>query len=268
MQNEIQGYKPTDEERKYQVIDGDLFVPDQYYESSNDLEIPDLRLDMQAKYVERPFLLFGEQKRTLDMQGSGVLHFYCDDYRYGMSLYEHPEKILRHNPSSIVEPNYSLYQDTPIAFGMQAVYKKRFIARAMQDRGIKIFVDLNVAAKFYKLNLIGVPAGWSAFCTRGYSDRLNYLAFELEIARSVAGDNPLTFVVYGGGERCRQFCKEHGLIYITPTVTIKKRAKALEAIKDTVAFFGQEVKIDRQLPTKEDIFSRQVENFSQEKLMS
>ena len=121
-----------------------------------------------------------------------------------------------------------------------------------------------MAAKFYKLNLIGIPPGWSAFCTRGYSDRLNYLAFELEIAKSVAGDNPLTFVVYGGGEKVRQFCKEFGLIYITPTVTIKKRAKALEAIKETVAFFGQELKIDRQLPTKDDVFLRQVEDFNKE----
>lgn len=42
---------------------------------------------------------------------------------------------------------------------MQAIYKKRFLARAMQEKGIGVFVDLNVAPKFYKLNLMGVPKG-------------------------------------------------------------------------------------------------------------
>jgi len=195
------------------------------------------------------------------MNGTGTLHFYTDDYRFS-TVYEHPEKILQHNPQNIVEPNFSLFNDTPIAFGMQAVYKKRLVARCMQDKGICVFVDLNVGAKFYRLNMVGVPRGWSAFCTRGYSDRLNYLAFELEIAKEWSEGNHLTFVVYGGGEKVKAFCREHGLIYATPTLKIKKQAKALEAIKDTIAFFGQEIKIDTQLPTASNLFDRQIEDFS------
>ena len=259
------------EQNQLQLPEQNLFV-DAYLETSNLLEIPDLRLDMQPKFCERPFVLWGEQKRTMKMYGHGVLHFYTDDYRFGNDLFEHPEKILKHNPAAIVEPNYSLFQDTPIAFGMHAVYKKRYIARAMQDQGIRVFVDLNVAAKFYKLNLIGVPKGYSSFCTRGYSDRLHYLAFEHEMAKMIAGDNPLLFVVYGGGQKVKQYCMENGLIYVTPVVTMKNKAKAFEKIKESIAFFGQELDPIalmpslKELPTFEDVVKTQVEDFSNNKL--
>ena len=96
------------------------------------------------------------------MNGTGTLHFYTDDYRFN-AVYEHPEKILQQNPAQIVEPNFSLFNETPIAFGLQAIYKKRLVARQMQEEGIRVFVDLNVANKFYAFNLLGVPKGWSAF---------------------------------------------------------------------------------------------------------
>lgn len=123
-------------------------IPDQLFPCDNDLEIPTLDLNMQAKACDIPFLCFGEQKRTFNLNGSGTLHFYTDDYRFNV-VYEHPEKIVNHHPHNIVEPNFSLFNESPVAFGMQALYKKRWIARAMQERGIGIFVDLNVAQKWY-----------------------------------------------------------------------------------------------------------------------
>jgi hypothetical protein len=194
------------------------------------------------------------------MNGQGTLHFYTDDYRF-QSVYEHPEKILQHNPANIVEPNFSLFNEMPVAFGLQAIYKKRFIARAMQERGIKVFIDLNVAAKFYKLNMLGVPMGWSAFCTRGYSDRLNYLEFEWQLAKSYAGDNPLLFVIYGGGNLCKQFAKEHGCIYVTPVVTLKSKQKALEKIENSIAFISEEFSVNKLIPNKTQVFDNQLLDF-------
>lgn len=237
----------------------DLFVPDCILQTDNDLEIPSLDLNMQPKFCDIPFVCFGEQRRTFQMNGSGTLHFYTDDYRFS-TVYEHPEKILQHNPANIVEPNFSLFNETPIAFGMQAVYKKRFIARTMQEKGIRVFVDLNVAPKFYKLNLLGVPLGYSSFCTRGYEDRVNQLEFELEMAKCIANGNKLTFVVYGGGEIVKQFCREKGLIYVTPVIAIKNKAKSFERMKKNMAFFDRDISI-AQLPTIEDMMSNQVENF-------
>lgn len=212
---------------------------------------------MQPKFCDIPFLCFGEQKRTYQMNGCGTLHFYTDDYRFS-AVYEHPEKIIQHNPANIVEPNFSLFNEMPVAFGLQAIYKKRFIARAMQERGIQVFVDLNVAAKFYKLNMIGVPMGWSSFCTRGYCDRLHYLEFEWQLAKSYAGDNPLLFVIYGGGNHCKRFAQEHQCIYITPTVTLRKGKKALDCIKDSVSFISEEFKVSTLLSSTNDVFEKQL----------
>jgi hypothetical protein len=220
----------------------DGWIPDQLFSSGNDWEIPDLLEDMQATEAAIPFLCYGEQARSLNLMGNGTLHFYTDDYRWS-SIWEHPEKVQKHNPRNIIEPNFSLYLDMAPAFGLQAVYKKRVVARMMQDRGIRVFVDLNVAQKFIKLNLIGVPNGWRAFATRGYSDRLPGLELEYRIAEtsaSFAGRKPL-FVVYGGGAKCKDFCKEVGAIYITPNIVLKNKEKAFEQLmKDNVIAFTDE----------------------------
>jgi len=217
-----------------------LFIADQIFPTDNSWEIPTLRLDVQPKGAEIPFVRFGEQKRTYDMAGCGTLHFFTDDYRFS-SVYDHPEKILAHHPANIVEPNYSLFNETPSAFGLQAVYKKRWIARAMQEKGIGFFVDLNVAQKFIKLNLIGIPKGYNAFATRGYSDRIHALEVEYALAQAISGrDRPL-FVCYGGGAECKSYCNRVGAVYVTPIIRVKTKEQALkQMLKDGVIAFADE----------------------------
>lgn len=230
------------------------------FPTDNDLEIPTLRLDRQPEGCEIPFVCWGEQKRTFKMYGKGTLHFYTDDYRFGNGIFEHPEKIQLHNPANIVEPNYSLYNETPIAFGLQQIYRKRFVARALQERGINVFVDLNVANKFYALNMIGVPKGYRSFCTRGYEDRLEALEFEYNIAKAWAGQEPL-FVVYNGGEKVKQWCREHGAVYVTPIITIKNKLKSLEAQAKNMALpFGESTQ-KMLAEAKAALYGNQVEQF-------
>lgn len=237
-------------------------IPDTLFPSDNDAEIPNLRLDMQAQELSIPFLCWGEQKRTTNLLGLGSMHFYTDDYRY-TALYDHPEQILRANPRNIVEPNYSLFDDMPVSFGLQRIYKKRWIARAMQERGIRIFVDLNVGQKFYRLNMLGVPMGWKSFCTRGYSERLENLEYEYEIARNWAqGEEPL-FVIYGGGAVCRRFAQEHGCVYVNPVVTTKKKLQALKKIHEGIAFFNDDFSIKNLEQMTH--FDKQLEDFSKNK---
>ena len=237
-------------------------IPDTLFPSDNDAEIPTLRLDMQAQELSIPFLCWGEQKRSTNLLGLGSMHFYTDDYRYE-ALYNHPEQILKANPRNIVEPNYSLFNDMPISFGLQRIYKKRWIARAMQERGIRVFVDLNAAQKFYRLNMLGVPMGWKAFCTRGYSERLENLEYEYEIAKNWAqGEEPL-FVIYGGGSACRRFAQEHGCIYVNPVVTTKKKLEAIKKIHEGIAFFNDDFSIKNL--ERMTHFDKQLEDFRKEK---
>lgn len=239
------------------------YIPDCLFPSDNQMEIPTLRIDVQPTSVEIPFLCFGEQKRSKDMRGAGVLHFYTDDYRW-QSIYEHPEKIFKHNPGAIVEPNYSLFNETPVAFGLQGIYKKRWIGRVMQDRGIPVFVDLNVANKFYAMNLFGVPKGYGAFCTRGYADRLPALEYEYMLAERIADGNLRFFVVYGGGMEVKNWCLHHPkAYYVTPIIAIKNKIKAIEAMKLNSASFDMHSLVDslpiKELPTAKELYQRQIE---------
>lgn len=236
------------------------FIPDIIYPTNNELEIPTLMMDVQPQGCEIPFVCFGEQKRTFKMNGSGTLHFYTDDYRFN-SVFEHPEKIMQHNPANIVEPNFSLFNETPLAFGLQAIYKKRWIGRALQERGIGVFVDLNVANKWYAYNLLGVPKGYSSFCTRGYEDRIPALEFEYMIARAVAGDNKLTFVVYGGGEIVKQWCSEHEAVYVSSIIAIKNKLKSIEKQIKNVLLPSQDIKKELQ-QYQQKLYGEQVLNFS------
>ena len=241
----------------------DLYVPDCIYQTDNDLEIPTLRMDMQAQATEIPFVCYGEQRRTFQMHGHGTLHFYTDDYRF-TAVYEHPEQILKHDPVNIVEPNFSLFEEMPVAFGLQAVYKKRMIARSMQDKGIRVFVDLNVATKWYKLNMIGVPMGWSSFCTRGYSDRTSTLEFEYEMARYFANGNNLLFVVYGGGETIKAWCREHNAVYVAPLITLKNKYKAMKKIQESIAFGKEDFSLSLTVNTDAQAFfaENQISDFT------
>lgn len=220
-------------------MENNTLIPDCLFPSDNDLEIPSLIPEAQPQFCEIPFVCFGEQARTFQMNGNGTLHFYTDDYRF-QSVYEHPEKILKMNPGNIVEPNFSLYAETPVSLGLQQIYRKRYIARAMQERGINVFVDMNVASKFYKLNMLGVPEGWHSFCTRGYGNRMAYLEVEYAIARGWAGDNKLLFVIYGGGKAAKDFAQRNRCVYVEQMVNVKNKLKSLEhrmaQIEDTIAF--------------------------------
>lgn len=79
----------------------ELYIPDCLFPTDNELEIPSLLMDVQPQYVEIPTYCFGEQARTTNMCGKGILHFYTDDYRF-RTIYDHPEKILKYNPGSIM----------------------------------------------------------------------------------------------------------------------------------------------------------------------
>lgn len=235
------------------------YIPDAKYKSDNMLEIPTLEKSMQAEFCDLPFRLFGEVARTKDMAGDGTLHFYTDDYRF-KTVWQHPEKIVAINPMNIVEPNFSIYADMPVAMGLNAIYKKRYIARTMQTFGIKVFVDMNVNVKFFDMNMLGVPDGWRAYCTRGSIDTIANNQMQLDMARNRAGTDDVLFVVYGGGSDTRKWCKDNGLIYVTPQVAIRNVVHSKEKAMEKM---GCEVYDIREVTAdlKRELTEKQIENF-------
>jgi hypothetical protein len=102
----------------------------------------------------------------------------------------------------------------PLAVALYRIYQKRWLARFWQSQGIRVLVDMNVAEVFYDYNLLGVPAGWRAWCTRGYNDRVGNTEQEFELACKHAGTEAILFVVYGGGKIVKQLCGKRGWVHI------------------------------------------------------
>lgn len=185
-------------------------VPDAVWATDNEWGIPLLDINLQATSLDLPFVTWGTTSRKARM--SGTWHFYTEDYRYN-KLWSDPSDIINSKCVNIVEPNYSIYNQMPPAVALWAIYRKRWIARWAQSYGIKIFSDLNVAEHAYKINLLGIPRGWKAWCTRGYSERLSSTEKEYQIAVEHAGTSSILFVVYGGGKLVKEMCQSNGWIW-------------------------------------------------------
>lgn len=141
-------------------------VPDALFATDNALGIPLLDVGLQATYVHLPVRTWGSVKRNQVMRGTW--HFYTDDYRFE-ALWTDPSGVVNSECNAAVEPNFSTSEQMPEVVGWYQIYRKRWLARYWQSHGIPVFVDLNVAPRFYYANLLGVPRGWRSWMTRGSS---------------------------------------------------------------------------------------------------
>lgn len=75
-QKKVQITLSEDDGKSYKVkVHEKSYIPDSLFATDNDMEIPVLDKDMQAKYCEIPFVKYGEQKKTFDLKETGTLHF-------------------------------------------------------------------------------------------------------------------------------------------------------------------------------------------------
>lgn len=197
------------------------FCPeDRIYPTDNEYEIPCLRLDRQPKSgLLLPFAGWGSDTRV--RKTVATYQFYVDDYRFS-AIWKHPQRVLSGGCRELIEPNFSLYDTTPIAYGLQLIYMKRWIARFWQECGARVYADLNVSRKFAKFNRLGIPEGYNAFATRGYADREEYLREEIKIAKEISGKDVPNMIVYGGGENIRQICLQAKVIYVEQFMTNRR----------------------------------------------
>jgi hypothetical protein len=194
-------------------------VPDALFPTDNDLGIPVLDRRYEASFVELPVMTWGATRRNQVMPGSW--HFYTEDYRF-TSLWADPTPVINSRCVAAVEPNFTTSEQMPAAVAIYQTFRKRWLARFWQSHGIKIFVDLNVAPEWADLNLTGVPAGWRAYMTRGYADRLTSLDDEYRLATERAGSTDILFAVYGGGRPVRAWCHSKGVIHVPETMDVAK----------------------------------------------
>jgi len=192
-------------------------VPDCLFESSNDGDVPDLRLDMQATYPELGVIGWGRLNNR-NLRDAKTVHFYNNDQDFS-ALLSKPQQILSTRAVSAVEPNFSLGKDTPAWFGHYYIYMKRYIARLWQEWNVRIYVDLNVSRKFKEANLVGVPLGWRAFANRGYNgNSAKDLLEDYYTAETWAQGKRPFYLVIGGNLDTRNACKRYGWFWIPEAI--------------------------------------------------
>ena len=100
-----------------------MMLGDRIYDSNNEFDIPNLKIDGQPKSgLLLPFSGWGSDKRA--KKGISTYHFYVEDYRFE-AIWKNPNEVLNSGCTDLVEPNLSLFDTTPIAYGLQQIYKKR-----------------------------------------------------------------------------------------------------------------------------------------------
>lgn len=165
------------------------------------------------------------------MGEGGTWHFYTQDDEFD-HLWERPERLIGTRAGTMIEPNHSVYDQTPLAVATWATHRKRWLACFAASRGMKILVDLNVASPYAELNLVGVPLGWPSYATRGYADRIEDLSREYALARDRAEGEPRLFVVYAGGREVRALCQDRGWVYVEErNRAAKKGLAALQEVR-------------------------------------
>jgi ParB-like chromosome segregation protein Spo0J len=186
-------------------------VPATVYPTDNEWEIPLLKLTMQAKAVEVPVVQWGDISRKTRI--FGTYHFYCEDVKFRDLMFD-PTPPLRTGAMCLVEPNYSMYKDCRMGEAIGYIYHKRYAARTWQEFGVPVFVDLNVNERFFDINMLGVPDGWRAYFTRGYSEYPEKNLPQYDLACERAGSNDILFVVYGGGKTIEKVAQDNGWTWI------------------------------------------------------
>lgn len=211
--------QPTDEPLQDETDETDIervsfynrLLGDYVYPSDNEWGIPVLLKDNMPVHVELPINPWGAEARYKKMMS--CYHFYVDDYRFD-ALFKDPMPLLLSGCKQIVEPNCSIHDNTPAPFALWQIYRKRFLARYLQECGLQVFADLNVSHRFMEFNRLGIPDGYNAFFTRGVTGWENHLDLCLEMAQRISGCDCPNLNVYGGGKDIEEWCHRHQLPYI------------------------------------------------------
>lgn len=198
-----------------------VIPPDAVWPTDNDWGVPLLDINLQARALDLPFVPWGTGNYPRKSKMPGTWHFYTEDYRFE-NLWADPAPVVLSRCINAVEPNFSCYDQMPPAVALWQIYRKRWIARWWQSFGIRVFADLNVAEPHYALNLLGAPKGWTAWATRGYTERMVLTEREYEMACEHAGTTSILFVVYGGGVQVKEMCQSRGWLWFDEERNLKE----------------------------------------------
>ena len=185
-------------------------VPDALFPCESVFDIPQLKPELQAEFVDLPVSGWGSTSRKDRMRGTW--HFYVDDEKFNR-LWKHPETLLKTKAIGAVEVNFSTNDQMPFAVGIYRIFQKRWLSRYWQSYGMPLWVDLNVSSKFEEYNLIGVPRKWRPYATHAVDSRIDTLMHHADLA-DLHSKGSFDMLVYGGSKGVAKVCEDNGWVHI------------------------------------------------------
>lgn len=89
-----------------------------------------------------------------------IVGFYVDDFRFDSfwtDCAKQCTKLINADVVAAIMPNYSMLMDDPQIVRMYSHYKSLWVARYMQEAGIKIIPDVQTSWENPEINWIGIP---------------------------------------------------------------------------------------------------------------
>jgi hypothetical protein len=180
--------------------------------------IPSLREDRLASVIPTSTYAGGvvnDPTRTLVMFRTAslakargcVMGFYVDDARFE-SLWRHPERsidlFLKQGVTTLIEPDYSLWADMPLAAQLFNVYRTRSVGRLWQEHNLAVIPNLAWSdERSFEFCFTGIPTHAPVVAcecrTAGGNDD-DRRAFLRGLTHAVKEVRPGHVLVYGGKE--------------------------------------------------------------------
>jgi len=207
-------------------------------------DIPILDLKMQVEDIKLPFMIYSMQRtaKALPRGEVGTLAFYAEDVTFE-KFWKNPNLLVEWRVANVVEVNFSTDMQYPIAHGLWQTYRKRWLARYWQSKGIRTMVDVCVNPKFLEINFLGVPKGWRSYCNRGNNfldeehTRKEYLTNFARCCEQAETDD-IIYMIYGGGNVIKNLCAEQKWLWIPDEKTLmhgKHREHLAESERATLS---------------------------------
>ena len=240
---------PTEEEVKERLEEGakaegadgaDLLQHESFlylFPAEPDFDIPFLDLSMQVEKVELPFMIYSMQRtaKALPRGEVATLAFYAEDVTFE-KFWKNPNLVVEYRVKNAVEINFSTDGQAPRAYNLWQIYRKRWLARYWQSKGIRTMVDVCVHRSAWNDMLLGVPEGWRSYCNRGNvftnaeETRKEYLD-NFALCAEKAGTDDIVYMIYGGGNVVKELCSEQKWVWVPDEKTLMhgKEREALAA---------------------------------------
>jgi hypothetical protein len=136
-----------------------------------------------------------------------VIGFYTDDTRFE-ALWRNPQhytdRFLRHGIAALIEPDFSLWVDTPLVEQLFNVYRMRTLGRLWQEYGLSVIPNLTWSdERSFPFCFTGIPVGAPVVvceCRTPGSHDTDRRAFLVGLEQAVKKVQPATVCIYGGKE--------------------------------------------------------------------